>query len=250
MPWRFEKATPGPLQIWEWPEPGKAYGAGIDTAGGKNDGDWATISVTNFATGSLAAFFRAHMEPTQLAHTAFLLSEFFGQHTKIGHIPLTPERNSHGIATIDELRHLGHPMIYLQKVWDRTTGLQMEQLGFTTSERSRPMLIKRGRDALNDPNCDIPCKIILEEASTFVRDQSGREEAMPGKFDDGLMSWLLSLEGGHYFYILGKGNPLPEAQESPEQQKGRRVQQQIMNQISRQSRLGAQRRVHVRARKR
>src|SRR5690606_40821013 len=104
--------------------------------------------------------------------------EFYGQVSVSGQLPLCPVGNNHGIALIDELRALGYWNLYTRQQWDRISKEFIPSLGFLTSIKTKPILLNRGKRALADRNCIIRSRVILEEASTYIINDAGREEAM------------------------------------------------------------------------
>lgn len=167
---------------------------GADPASGKSKKhDWAAAVVVDVATGEDVATWRGHVEPRELAEVASLLGEYYAGST--GQALVVPEANNHGIAFLDELRRLGYQSIYSRRVWDRVENDYISQLGFTTSMRTRPILINRGRAALADGEVRINNPVILQEMMTFVRDDNGKEDHQPGCNDDTLFAWCLAQEG-------------------------------------------------------
>jgi hypothetical protein len=200
----------GPLRIWKMPEPGQLYVIGVDPASGKTELDWAAAVVVECSQGSTVATWRGHIEPSPFAEIVFTLGSFYGRYMNPSQAFLCPETNNHGIAFLDAIRAIGYINIYTRQTWDRIGNTFTPTVGFCTSMKTKPMLIKRGREALSNPKCRIRDKIILQEASTFITNDAGREEAMEGSHDDTLFAWMLAQEGRHTFYVESGMASVPE----------------------------------------
>lgn len=229
------------------PEPSHLYCIGADPASGKMDSDWAVAVVVDCQNGSVVATWRGHLEPTPFAEVVLLLGEFYGQHMTPPQAFLVPETNNHGIAFLEAIRAMGYYNIYCRQVWDRIEAAFTPQVGFCTSLKTKPILIKRGREALSDPRCRIRDKVILEEASTFIRTDAGKEEAMDGEHDDALMAFLLALEGRHVFYVETATKSAPETdpgRQSAAAEDRRRERTWVWDELKDAAEASAQRFVH------
>ncbi len=187
----------GPLRIWQKPVPGSEYVLGADTGGGRSAHDWCAAVVLHAPTRSIAAVFRAHLETDEFADAIWTLARYYG--TAEAPAFTVPEANNHGLAVINRLREIGHSRLYMRQVWDSTRQRMLTNLGFTTSVKTRPMLIALARRALGDPAVAISCPLLLTEMTTFVIDENGREDHLDGTNDDVLFAWMLALEGAEFF---------------------------------------------------
>jgi hypothetical protein len=136
------------INIWEFPQPGHHYFAGVDTARGDGEnvtiGDYAAIIVWNGETGEQAARFMSRVSPEAIAEQAGLIGIFYNNAV------LNVEINGLGYIVMRELRdrHF-YPNQYR---WmgrnDKFDNKPGTALGFETSSRHRSMMFNLFRTAL------------------------------------------------------------------------------------------------------
>ena len=101
-----------------WREPGSVaacYVAGVDTAEGLGHGDYSCIQMLDVRSGEQVAVWHGHIPPDELAHEVFRLALWYRD-------ALTcVESNNHGLTTIVQLRHLGHPNLFRKRTLNRAT---------------------------------------------------------------------------------------------------------------------------------
>lgn len=183
----------GPLRIWAEPDEERSYVIGVDSCGGSTASDWAVAIVLDARSGEDVAAWRGHVDPADLGQVVAWLAEYY--RGKEGQAYVVPEVNAHGIATLERMRQAGVWNIYTRMAWDRVQRDWTEVQGWLTTLKSRPILIARAQEALRNPDIRINNPIILHEASTWIRNESGKEEPMSGCHDDALIAWMLALEG-------------------------------------------------------
>ena len=97
-------------------------------------------------------------------------------------------------APVEELLRLRYPKQYVRRKYDDYTKAMEKKYGFKTDGNSRPLIIDKEIDIINNEIsllCDIPT---LQEALTFLYDGNGRPDAMKGKHDDLLFSEMIANE--------------------------------------------------------
>jgi hypothetical protein len=136
------------LAIWEFPQPGHHYFAGVDTARGDGNnvsqGDYAAIVVWNGETGEMAARFMSRVSPETIAAQAGIIGRFFNNAV------LNVEVNGLGYIVMSELRDRHfypnqHRWMGRNDKFDHKPGTA---LGFETSSRHRSMMFNVFRTAL------------------------------------------------------------------------------------------------------
>ncbi len=183
----------GPFCMWRAPEAHDSYVMGADTGGGKASHDWSSVVVWRLWEPHVVARYRAKIDAFDFAEVLMCLGEFYGGRDGLAF--LVPEINNHGMATLAKLKELGYYNIYSRVTWDRVDSEWKPIVGWTTSKKSRPVLIDHMRVAMMDKKCIIPDPVIIDEASTFIIDDNGKEDHQPGSHDDTLFAAMLGLEG-------------------------------------------------------
>ena len=106
---------------------------------------------------------------------------------------IAPERNNHGLVTCVKLRDLEYPYIYTDQV-EGTLEAQKDtiNLGFFTSERTKPLIIDQLRASDRDREIEINDPQTLREMLTFVCTESGKMQAEDGEQDDCVLSLAIA----------------------------------------------------------
>jgi hypothetical protein len=145
----LQKGTDGPLVVYETPQKGHHYFAGVDSARGEENtmapGDYAAIVVWNAETGDLAARYMSRVSPEELAPVAAALGYYFNG------AMLNVELNNIGYVTMRELRdRLYYPNQYIWKGRDDRVDRSKQGVayGFETSDRYRKMMFSMFRNSL------------------------------------------------------------------------------------------------------
>ena len=75
---------------------------------------------------------------------------------------------------------------------DKITDKETIKLGFSTTARTKPLIIDQLRASLREDELEINDKTTLREMLTYIVTDSGSMEAEPGCFDDCVMSLALA----------------------------------------------------------
>ena len=174
----------GPITIWEYPEPNRYYTIGCDTAG--EGSDYFYAHVIDNTTCEHMARYRLSTDETLFARQIFCLGRYYND-------ALINVEANFSTYPIKELVRLGYPNLWVREKEDKYTGQIEESYGFKTTKLTRPILIGLVKDAIREHIDKIKDEILLQECLTFIRTDTGREEAMNGKHDDGVMSYGITL---------------------------------------------------------
>jgi hypothetical protein len=167
------------LMIWWPPQMTKQYIIGVDPAGGGAEGDYSCAEVIDRATGMQCAELHGHFAPRELAGRLVELGKRYNEAL------LVVERNNHGHAVLEDLRHAGYAKVYREG----------NQEGWLTSAVSRPAMIENLAAVLiARPNL-FHSPLLLNECRTFVRHTDGSSGAAAGAHDDGVMAMAIALAG-------------------------------------------------------
>ena len=174
----------GSLRIFEFPSDGGRYVIGVDVAVGLEHGDFSTAHVINVRDGSVVARYKGKMDP-DLYGKEFLpaLGRLYGQ-ALIG-----VESNNHGLTTLKYLHGAGYTPIYYDRTMGKKRESKLEQLGFRTTQKSKPYVIDKLGEAMRE-GLKVRCKHTLQELKTFVRDGNGKMMGSP--HDDLVMSLAIA----------------------------------------------------------
>ena len=165
------------LMTWWPPQAAKQYIVGVDPAGGGSEGDYACAEVIDRATGMQCAELHGHFAPRELASRLVELGKSYNEAL------LVVERNNHGHAVLEDLRHEGYAKVYREG----------NQEGWLTSAVSRPAMIENLAAVLiAGPNL-FHSPLLLNECRTFVRHADGGSAAAIGAHDDCVMAMAIAL---------------------------------------------------------
>lgn len=206
MTWRSTDANEGVFTIWEQPRPGCSYIMPVDVmtgsqASGKDpDCHSALVLRAPYVSGGVerkAAVVARISAPARfdldvLADFSVRLSSYYGG------CLIVPEVNGPGLALIELLRQYPAVSIYKRQAFDQLTNRTSEKLGWQTSDGAgrtgnRSMLIEKLAAAIRENSLEIPCHAILDQLRSFIVNERGKAEALPGKHDDDVMSLAIGL---------------------------------------------------------
>jgi hypothetical protein len=117
---------------------------------------------------------------------------------------IAPERNNHGILTCVHLRDLQYNNIYTDVTEGALDDKDTINIGFLTTERTKPLIIDELRAAERDHSIDISDETTLREMLSYIVTESGRMEAEAGAHDDTVMALAIA---NHIHE--GKWEPVP-----------------------------------------
>lgn len=199
----WEPNESGWAQIWEPPKEGCRYLLWCDTATGREqtkgsaDPDRHSILVlrqgyvhANGETANHMLVARVRPPCTDdwhvLEEKVIALCLYYGKCLIGVEVPM-------GLTLLEFLRRAGMPL-FKRKPLDPNSGTT-EKLGFQTTAGTKPIIISSLSRALDgDPTpIDIYDPHAIEELSTFVIHEDGREAALNGKHDDDVMSLAMGI---------------------------------------------------------
>lgn len=104
-----------------------------------------------------------------------------------------PERNNHGLLTCVKLRDLLYPAIYTEEVEGKLDEEDTINIGFFTSERTKPLIIDELRAAVRKKQIQINDPTTIREMLTYVVTESGKMEGDGDAHDDTVMALALAV---------------------------------------------------------
>ena len=153
-----------------------AASCGGETAGGGENGDYATVQVVDLKTGMQCAELQERLRPRELAEVCSAIA------ARYGGALIAVERNNHGAAVL----------ALLEAVPDGGLYRQGGQTGWLTSAASKPEMVARLGTLLLEAPERIFSKRLLGECRTFVSDERGRASAASGAHDDLVMAMAIA----------------------------------------------------------
>jgi len=179
---------------WQWyedPKKYRTYLAGVDTASGSPTGDFSAVVILDITDREKSKVVATFYDRVPLRD--------FTQQVLVGLKKFNPlvvvESNSYGLAIIENLRDDGYVHMYRRTKYDKISNRWSEQLGFSTTQQSRPILLSRLHQWVSKQHLDPVCPRIKTEMNTFVYNEKGRPEADKGKHDDLVFALGLALVG-------------------------------------------------------
>ena len=176
----------GELTLYKTIDPGGQYTIGADVAMGVRGGDYSVAQVLDSKKRQVATY-RARVHPDYFATVLYKLGEFFNMAFII------VENNSHGILTCTRLgKDMAYPHFYTEIQVDKLTEKETLKLGFTTTSKTKPLIIDELRACVREGEIELNDKTTIREMLTYIVTPSGGMEAEAGCFDDCVMSLALS----------------------------------------------------------
>jgi hypothetical protein len=174
----------GELLVYRKREGSESYTIGADISIGVRDknGDWSVAQVLDSKKRQVAVW-RGQVHPDYFA----IILEALGYHYNTAMI--APERNSHGLLTAVKLgRDLMYPKVFTDLTEGQLSDKESINIGFLTTQRTKPLIIDRLRAALREKEITLYDKTTLNELLSFVVWESGDMKAEEGCHDDCVMA--------------------------------------------------------------
>ncbi len=159
------------------------YVIGGDTAG--TGEDYFTAKVINNITKADAAIYRKQKEDEGIyAEQIYCLHKYY-------HNALVGIETNYSVYPTRRLMELNVRQYSRENV-DTTTKVILDQLGFRTTNITRPNMISSFKDTIRETMEIIKDMVTLQEMLTFIRDKNGKAQAEEGKHDDMIMATMIA----------------------------------------------------------
>lgn len=183
---QFVESENGCITLYEDVKAGYPYVIGGDTKGEGRDKYAGTV--VNNATGKRCA--TLHLQATNSKPYTWQMY-CMGRYFNTALIGIEMNWNT---APIEELERLHYPRQYMREKTDTFTGELQKKYGWKTDGNTRPMIIDKEVDLIEN-NIDLFTDIaFLDECLTFIYDENNRPDAESGKHDDILFSDMIGNE--------------------------------------------------------
>lgn len=176
----------GELTIYHELDPGERYVIGADVAMGVRNGDWSVAQILDSKKRQVASW-RGQVHPDYFADVLYALGMEYNEALII------VENNSHGILTCTRLgKDFAYPNFYTEVQVDKITDKETVKLGFTTSSKTKPLVIDQLRASMREDELELNCKTTIREMLSYIVTETGAMEAEQGCHDDTVMSLALA----------------------------------------------------------
>ena len=180
------KHNRGELTVYREHDEGERYIIGADTAMGITGGDYSVAQVLDSKKRQVAIW-RGHVHPDYFAEILYALGMFYNE----AHIIV--ENNNHGLLTCTRLgKDFAYPNFYTEVQHDKITDRETVKLGFSTTARTKPLIIDQLRAAMRDYEVELNDKTTIREMMSYIVTESGSMEAEAGQHDDTVMALALA----------------------------------------------------------
>jgi hypothetical protein len=152
---------------------------------GRKEGDSSVAQVLDSKRRQVAVW-RGICHPDVFANILVTLGYHYNSAT------IAPERNNHGLVTCVALRDANYPYIYTEQPEGQLDEKDSINIGFFTSERTKPLIIDKLRELDRNGDIEINDPTTLKEMMTFVVTENGKMEAEAGTHDDCVMSLAIA----------------------------------------------------------
>ena len=169
------------------------YIMGVDTASGSPGGDYSSFMILDATRRdgndlAMAASFYERIPPS-------LFAKHVLQQAKRFNALLVIESNSYGLSIIEKAQEEGYPLLYRTTSFDSITKKWQDRVGYTTTVKSRPLIISRLYEYVTRNWGDVKCERFMCEANRLQYNLRGKVEAAPGQHDDMAIATGLALMG-------------------------------------------------------
>jgi hypothetical protein len=182
----FSEDRRGELLVYRPIDPGEQYVIGADVAMGVRNGDYSVAQVLDSKKRQVATW-RGHVHPDYFADVLLALGKLYN------FAYIICENNAHGILTCTRLgKDYAYPNFYTDTQYDKLMDKETIKLGFTTSVKTKPLIIDQLRAAMRGNELELNDKTTLREMLTYIVTDTGQMEAEQGSFDDCVMALALA----------------------------------------------------------
>jgi len=178
------------LWIWEEYQPDSSYVLSADVARGDGQ-DYSTFHIVKLETSEIVAEYQGKPTPDLFSDVLFQAGKEYGD------CMLVVENNSVGWGVLTKLQEKAYPALYYsRKTTHEFVEPHMSEVagvipGFTTSSKTRPLIISKLEELVRNKLINIKSKRLFNEMKTFVW-VNGRPQAMKKHNDDLIMACAIA----------------------------------------------------------
>ena len=182
----FVEDARGELYTYRTHDDGEIYTIGADVAMGVRGGDYSVAIVLDSKKRQVAQF-RGLVHPDYYADILYALGMYYNEAF------ICVENNSHGILTCTRLgKDMNYPNFFTDLVVDKLTDKETVKLGFTTTAKTKPLIIDQLRASVRLGELKINDKTTIREMLTYITTETGAMQAEAGSKDDCVMALAIA----------------------------------------------------------
>jgi hypothetical protein len=191
----FMPDAKGYISIWKYPEPDRFYAVGADVAEGLVEGDYSCAVVGDSESFDIVAMWHGHIDPDLYGLELIKLAKYYNE------AYLGVENNNHGLTTLSTIKKNEYWNLFFSKSYDKIADTLTQKLGWTTSSRTKPLMIDKLAEFIREFYLGIYSDLIVSEAFTYIIEDNGSTNAQLGCHDDTIMATAIMLQ----LLLEGKG---------------------------------------------
>ena len=157
----FVEDPKGYISIWVDPVPGESYAIGADVAEGLASGDYSAGYVGN-SEFDIVARWHGHIDPDLYGKELVKLARYYNE------AYLGIENNNHGLTTIKSVLNEEYWNVYVSKNYDKIADGLTQKVGWTTSPRTKPLMIDKLSEYVREHYLGIPDDLLISEMCTIL----------------------------------------------------------------------------------
>lgn len=186
----FEPDKKGILEIWDHPEKEweHRYAIGSDVSEGLGDTSSVAYVYDRVNNHFVARMRSNRVDADEWAKMLINLGRYYNN-AFIG-----PERNGAGITTIIHLQNAKYVNLFYRMRPGNMKGTYITEYGWNETNENKQILADELRRHYRDVFTRVPCGVLLDESSTFMRHDNGRLAHEDGKYDDCVIAAGIALQ--------------------------------------------------------
>lgn len=178
------------ILVYEEPNLNHFYSLGADPSEGVGQDDSA-MTIIDKMTGREVGSYLGQIQPDLFAKKIKQAAEFFNNALAVVEI------NNHGLAVINALKG-EYTNLYQRTVFDKVTNAKRKELGWKTSQVTKPLMVDDFIAGLRDEEVGLSSQTTVSQMMTFVHTSESSRYGMgaeSGQKDDALISAMLAWQG-------------------------------------------------------
>lgn len=187
--WKDGSSVPERWRVFSYPVAGKRYVAGVDCAEGLEHGDNDSITVLDWETGEEVCHIWGRLGTDLVTKNLIHLMVMYPN------ILIGIEDSKHGQTVLSNLltyEKVPRKYIYHYTDWDQRIKRSYLRPGWSTNEKSRPVMLDDWKNAVEMGHARIHDKDQLDEHLTFTVGKDGKPQAQTGACDDTVISGAIA----------------------------------------------------------
>jgi hypothetical protein len=178
------------ILLYEEPDPRHFYSVGADPSEGVGQDDSA-MTIIDKMTGREVGSYLGQIQPDLFAKKIKQAAELFNNALAVVEI------NNHGLAVINAPK-TEYTNIYQRTVFDKATNAKRKELGWKTTQVTKPVMVDDFIAGLRDEEVGLSSATTVSQMMTFVHTNEANRHGMgaeSGQKDDALISAMLAWQG-------------------------------------------------------